>query len=58
MAFEGDELERLRQSTSKMLLAVLWLHVPVAVIIALTLGADWRVPASFMIAMALATTWS
>lgn len=56
--FEGDELERLRQSTSKMLLAVLWLHVPVAVIIALTLGADWRVPACFMIAMALAATWS
>ncbi|WGD53612.1 methyl-accepting chemotaxis protein [Bradyrhizobium sp. CB1650] len=58
MTFEGDELERLRQSTSKMLLAVLWLHVPVAVIIALTLGADWRVPASFMVAMALAATWS
>lgn len=47
MTFEGDELERLRHSTSKILLAVLWIHVPIAVIAALILGADWLVPASF-----------
>ncbi|SFK21416.1 hypothetical protein [Bradyrhizobium sp. Gha] len=58
MTFEGDELECLRQSTSKMLLAVLWLHVPIAFIIALTLGADWLVPVSFLVAMALAATLS
>jgi methyl-accepting chemotaxis protein len=58
MTFEGDELGRLRQTTSKILLAVLWLHLPIAVIIGTTLGGDWLMPAAFMAAMALAATVS
>ncbi|TYL85825.1 hypothetical protein [Bradyrhizobium cytisi] len=58
MTFEGHELGRLRQSTSTILLALLWVHVPIAVVIALALGADWIVPASFMMAMALAAILS
>ena len=35
MIVENDGLESLRQTTSKILLAVLWLHVPISVTIGL-----------------------
>lgn len=58
MTFEGNELGRLRQSTSRILLAVLWVHAPIAAIIGMTLGANWLMPCSFMVAMALTATLS
>jgi len=58
MTFESDDLASLRDTTSKILFAVLWLHVPIAVIIGLMRGTDWLVPAAFMVAMALAATAS
>jgi methyl-accepting chemotaxis protein len=58
MNFEGDELGRLRQTTSKILLAALWVHVPIAVIFGIALGANWLMPAVFMVALALAATAS
>lgn len=54
MTFEGDELANLRETASRILLTVLCLHVPIAVIVGMTLGAAWLVPAAFMAAMALA----
>jgi methyl-accepting chemotaxis protein len=58
MTFEGDELAILRATASKILLVVLWLHPPIAVIIAMVRGAEWLVPAAFMVATALAATVS
>ena len=56
MTIESDDLAALRETTSKALLAVLWLHVPIAVTIGMMRGTDWLVPPRFMAAMALAAT--
>ena len=56
MTIESDDLAILRETTSKTLLAVLWLHVPIAVTIGMMRGTDWLVPAALMVAMALAAT--
>jgi methyl-accepting chemotaxis protein len=58
MTFERDELANLRETAGKILLAVLWLHVPIALVIGLARDADWLIPAAFMAAMALAATIS
>jgi methyl-accepting chemotaxis protein len=58
MIAENHELEALRQTTSKVLVAVLWLHVPVSVTIGLALGKPWLTPAAFMASFALAATLS
>jgi len=58
MTFERDELTVLRDTASKILLAVLWLHVPIAVIVGVVLHTDWLMPAAFMVAMALSATVS
>ncbi|MFB9262876.1 methyl-accepting chemotaxis protein [Bradyrhizobium erythrophlei] len=58
MTSEAGELTSLRDTASRILLVVLWLHVPVAVIIGVMRGADWLLPAAFTIAMALSATLS
>jgi methyl-accepting chemotaxis protein len=58
MTFEGDELERLRHTTSKILLVALWVHVPIALIFGVAVGANWLTPTCFMVAMGLAATVS
>jgi methyl-accepting chemotaxis protein len=58
MAFEGNEMAALRETASKILLTVLWLHVPLAIAVGLTLHGDWLLPAAFMVAMAGVSTLS
>src|ERR1700740_1312174 len=58
MNIETDDLANLRETTSKALLAVLWLHVPIAVAIGVARGEGWIAPAIIMVAMALAATAS
>jgi methyl-accepting chemotaxis protein len=58
MMAENDDLEMLRQTTSKVLLTILWLHVPISALIGLSLGKAWLVPAGFMTLLALAATMS
>ena len=58
MTIESDDLAILRETTSKTLLAVLWLHVPIAIVIGLVRDTDWLMPAIVMAAMALAATVS
>jgi methyl-accepting chemotaxis protein len=58
MTIESDDLGALRETTSKILLAVLWLHVPIALIIGMMRGADWLFPVLLMAAMAIAATVS
>jgi methyl-accepting chemotaxis protein len=58
MSSESDDLIKLREATSKTLLAVLWVHVPLALIIGMVRGIDWLLPVAVMAAMALAATAS
>src|SRR5215470_2097393 len=58
MTIESDDLSILRDTTSKLLLALLWLHVPLAAAIGLMRGTDWLMPALLMAAMAIAATIS
>jgi methyl-accepting chemotaxis protein len=58
MTAENRDLETLRETTSKTLLAVLWLHVPVSAAIGMARGADWLLPVALMVALALAATLS
>src|SRR5260370_42668794 len=58
MTIESDELANLREITSKTLLAVLWLQVPIAVAIGVMRGTAWIVPAALVAAMALAAMMS
>jgi methyl-accepting chemotaxis protein len=58
MTIESDDLDNLRETASKALLAVLWLHVPICVIISLLRGTDWLLPTVLVVAMALAATLS
>ena len=58
MNIETDDLAILRETTSKALLVVLWLHVPIAIAIGLARGEAWIMPAVIMVAMALAATTS
>ena len=58
MIVENDDLAALRESASKALLAVLWLHVPIALAIGAMRGTGWLIPTSVVMAMAIAATLS
>ena len=56
MTTHSRELDALRESASKALIGLLWLHVPIALAIGVMRGMDWMLPTLFMIAMAGVTT--
>jgi methyl-accepting chemotaxis protein len=58
MSIESNELTNLRETTSRALLAVLWLHVLICLAIGMARGADWMLPVALTAAMALAATLS
>jgi methyl-accepting chemotaxis protein len=58
MNIESRDLENVRETTSRTLLAVLWLHVPICIAIGMMRGADWLLPAIFMAILAVAATMS
>src|SRR6185369_13641915 len=58
MTIESDDLAALRETTSKALLGLLWLHVPIALAIGLMRGSGWLAPTALTAAMALAATLS
>ena len=58
MTVESDDLAILRETTSKTLLALLWLHIPIAMAIGMARGTGWLMPTAVMVAMALAATLS
>ena len=55
---ESHDLKTLRETTSRALIAVLWLHVPVCLCIGLMRGAEWLLPVMLTVAMAGAATLS
>ncbi|OQW56532.1 MAG: chemotaxis protein [Proteobacteria bacterium SG_bin9] len=50
------DLDALRETASKVLVALLWLHVPTAVAIGLVRGTDWMLPTGMMAALAIVAT--
>jgi methyl-accepting chemotaxis protein len=58
MNIESRDLKTLRETTSRALFAVLWLHVPICLTIGLMRGADWLFPVILTTAMAGAATLS
>ena len=58
MTIESDDLAALRETTSKALLGLLWLHVPIALAIGLMRDSGWLAPTALMAAMAIAATLS
>jgi methyl-accepting chemotaxis protein len=58
MTIESDDLSNLRDTTSKLLLVLLWLHVPLAIMIGMMRGTEWLLPVLLMAAMAIAATAS
>jgi methyl-accepting chemotaxis protein len=58
MTTESDDLAALRETTSKALLALIWLHVPIAIAIGVLRDAAWIWPAAIMVMLALAATLS
>ena len=57
MTTKSDDLSTLRDLTTKVLLIVLWLHVPIAAVIGVLRG-DWLLPTTFMLIMAIAACLS
>jgi methyl-accepting chemotaxis protein len=58
MAVESKDLEALRETTSRALIALLWLHLPISVAVGMMRGTDWLLPAAFMAVLAIAATLS
>jgi methyl-accepting chemotaxis protein len=58
MTVESRDLEALRETTSRALIALLWVHLPIAIAIAMMRGSDWLLPAAFMAVFAAAATLS
>ena len=58
MTIDSKELEALRDTTSKVLVALLWLHLPIAIAIGMVRGTGWMWPAVFMAVFAAAATLS
>jgi methyl-accepting chemotaxis protein len=54
----GSDLHALRETASKALIALLWLHVPISAAIGLLRDMPWMVPTAAMAAFAVAATWS
>src|ERR1019366_5432034 len=58
MIVESKDLEALRETTSRALIALLWLHLPIAMAIGMVRGSEWLLPAAFMAVFAAAATVS
>jgi methyl-accepting chemotaxis protein len=58
MLANAKNLDALREIASKALIAVLWLHVPIALTIAMMRGTDWMFPTLLNAALAGAATLS
>src|SRR5258707_13681787 len=54
----GKDLNALRETASKALIALLWLHVPIALAIGMARGTDWLLPTLLTVALAVTATVS
>src|ERR1700730_15908649 len=58
MTVESKDLKALRETTSRALIALLWVHLPVAIVIGMARGTDWLWPAILVALLAVAATLS
>ena len=58
MNVESKDLEALRETTSKALVALLWSQIPIAMAIGMARGSDWLLPAFLMAVFAAGATIS
>ena len=58
MTVESKDLEALRETTSKALVVLLWVQLPVAIAIGMAAGLEWVLPAILMAVLAAAATLS
>src|ERR1700723_3242923 len=58
MIHQSHDLKTLRETASRALLTVLWLHVPICLTIGLMRGGEWLLPVILTVAMAGAATLS
>ena len=58
MIVESHDLKTLRETASRALLGLLWLHVPICLAIGMMRGTDWMLPVILTAAMAAAATLS
>ncbi|SDT36917.1 methyl-accepting chemotaxis protein [Bradyrhizobium canariense] len=58
MDTDSRDLDALRENASRASIALLWLHVPIAIAIGVAIGAEWLLPAILTLAMAAAATLS
>jgi methyl-accepting chemotaxis protein len=58
MIIGSKDLDALRETASKALIALLWLHVPIAATIGMARGTDWLTPTLLTVALAAAATLS
>jgi methyl-accepting chemotaxis protein len=58
MNIGSKDLDALRETASRALIALLWLHVPIAAAIGIARGTDWLMPTIFMVSFAAAATVS
>ena len=55
---ESKDLASLRETTSKALMALLWIHLAIAVVVGMARGIEWLLPAVMMAGLAGAATLS
>ncbi|MFG3756963.1 hypothetical protein, partial [Klebsiella pneumoniae] len=58
MTTDHEDLDTLRETVSKALIALLWLHLPLSVAIGMARGDGWVLPALFVAVCAAAPTLS
>lgn len=58
MTTKAADLHALRETASKALITLLWLHVPISAAVGLLRGTDWMVPVATMTGLAIVATWS
>ena len=58
MDIRSKDLDTLRETASRALIALLWLHVPIAMAIGMARGAGWLIPTLLMVAFAATATLS
>ena len=56
MNVDCKNLDALRENATRASMVLLWLHIPVAIAIAMALGGDWLMPATLVLVMAIAAT--
>jgi len=54
----AEDVNTLRTTTNKVLIPLLWVHVPITLVVALIVGADWLWPTGGVVFLAGATTIS